>query len=344
MKKLFLTALSIGCITQASYGIDINVGTGTCNGSYVAICSQMDAEVRELVEGDLPDVDLGQYATGIANANSFAYKGMGSDYSDKYDLLMVKVTGGGAFQGDASNPEKAEGIGIGAALTAGVNLDLLPIDKIGFIDLSKLDLSFSVMSYNVDQKQDSTQVNGDIGHFSVMARYQLVDSIDVIPGYMFQWGGVFLHTGLHRQTMDAKIVQSFTDQQVEVSGQSATFQDANATFNIDSTTLTIPVEVSTHLRTLWALTFFGGAGFDIVSGSTDINLTASGNINGGSGGNTYANTINASELNNGDAEATNFRAFGGLQFNLPFVRLTTHFNKGLGNDLMGFNVGAKFLW
>jgi hypothetical protein len=342
MKKLLMSAAL--ALPLAANAVDITVGTGVCNGSYVAICSQMDQEVRDLVEGDLPEVSIGEYGTGLANANSFAYKGLDSDYSDKFTYFMVRGGGGAAVQGEIDNPESAEGIGIGAAVTAGINLDLLPIDKIGPVELNKMDLMVSLMSWDLDETSEDTTIKGDLGHFSVMARYQIMEGQDIVPGYMLEWGGVFLHTGFHRQSFEAKITQSFNDEEVEVSGQTATFNNASATFELETATTTIPVEVSTYLRAGYVFTFFGGAGFDLVNGSTDVSLDAAGNINGGSGGNTYANTISASESDSGDADVSNLRAFGGIQFNVPFVRVTTHFNKGLGNDLFGANVAVKILW
>ena len=344
MKKLLMSAalalpLAANAITITVTPSCGDIGGTTSSGN----CKTMTDEITNSINEDLPSVSLGAYGTGMANSNSFAYKGLDSDYSDKFTYFMVKGGAGAAVQGDMDDAESAEGIGIGAAVTAGINLDLLPIDKIGPVELNKMDLMVSLMSWDLDETSEDTTIKGDLGHFSVMARYQIMEGQDIVPGYMLEWGGVFLHTGFHRQSFEAKITQSFEDEQVEISGgQTATFGDASATFSLETATNTIPVEVSTYLRAAYVFTFFGGAGFDIVSGSTDVDLGASGRIDGDSS--TYYADISASESDSGDADATNFRAFGGIQFNLPFVRVTTHFNKGLGNDLFGANVAVKILW
>lgn len=343
MKKLLIGLVLTLPMTASA--IEVNVGTGVCTGTYTpTICSQMDAEIKQKIDEDLPEVSIGEYGTGMANSNSFAYKGLDSDYSDKFTYFMIRGAGGVSVDGDASDPESASGIGVGAAITAGVNLHLLPVDKIGPIELSKMDLMVSLMSYNLDQDSDQTNIKGDIAHFSVMARYQIIEGKDIFSGYMLEWGGVHLHTGIHRQSFNADITQSFDDEVVEVSGQTATFQNASAKFNLETATTTIPVEVSTYLRAGYVFTFFGGAGFDLVSGSTDVSLKANGDINGNDGGGTYTNTMSASESDSGDADLTNMRAFTGLQVNLPFFRLTAHINKGIGNDLIGVNAGVKILW
>ena len=60
--------------------------------------------------------------------------------------------------------------------------------------------------------------------------------------------------------------------------------------------------------------------------------------------NSYSAKVNASETADGKGKPTNFRGFVGLQVNVPFVRLFVHVNKGLGNDLIGGNVGVKILY
>ncbi len=341
MKKLLLA----GCLlaSVSTYAVTVNVTNVNCGGLGTgATCDALTAELKNAVNKDLPDVSIDKYATGIANANGFAYKGLGSDYSDIFSYFMVRAAGGLAVQGDLDDAESAEGIGIGAALTAGLNLDLLPIDKVGPIDLSKLDVFFSFMSYNVDQDLDESKAEGDISSLGVMARYRILDGIDFIPGSLLSWGGVFVHTGFQRSSFELDLTQSFNDETVSISGgQTASFSNSSAKFNLESTTTTIPVEVSTYLRAGYIFTLFGGAGFDLVTGSTDASLTAGGTASGTAG---YTADISANESDSGDADPTNLRAFGGLQFNIPFVRLALQLNKGLGNDLFGVNFGAKILW
>ncbi|MBD66568.1 MAG: hypothetical protein CME62_15255 [Halobacteriovoraceae bacterium] len=355
MKMTSLVAIALFVFVSGvmpAYSVTITVADPTCTGSYNNVnpetnntfCEDLQNEIRKTAEADLPDVSIGEYGTGVSNANGFAQKGLGSDYSDKFTFFMVRGGAGAAVEGDLEDPESASGFGFGAAVTAGLNLDLLPIDKVGPIELDKMDLFVSFMSYNVDQEDDEFTAEGDLSSFSVMARYQIMDGIDVFPGYMLEWGGVFLHTGIQRSTFKADLSSVFDDQVVDVEGQSATFKNALATFDIETTTTTIPIEVSTYLRTIWALTFYTGAGFDLVSGSTDVSLNADGDVEGGSGGNTFDTTISANESDSGEADATNFRAFGGIQLNIPFVRVYAHINKGLGNDLIGANAGVKILW
>jgi len=336
MKKLFMGALLLGSLSAHASIITVNQTSCTLGPA----CAAADAALQSFVDADLPSVGIGKYATGIANANGFTYAGMGSDYSDDFSLFMVRGAFGGSVSGDLDNPGGADGFGFGAATTVGVNLDLLPVDKIGPIDLSKMDLFVSFMSYSVDQDSGNSSFTGDTSHFGIMARYQLVDTKDILPGYMLEWGGVQLHTGFQRSSFDLNMSTRFDNQTVDIGPETGTFGNAGATFAIESSSTTIPIEVSTFLRAAYVFTFYAGAGFDIVSGSSDVGLVSSGTFTSTN----YSADINAGETGSGDADATNFRAFGGFQFNIPLVRLYAHVNKGLGSDLIGAHFGAKFTW
>lgn len=348
MKKCLLVGSLLLINSIAAYSIEVSVvrRAGCTLGS---VCDDLDAQVKQEIENGLPDASFGDYTTGMANSNSFAQVGLSSDYSDDFDVAAIKLAIGTAFQGDADkiadDPATAEGIGIGAAATFGINLDILPIDKIGFIDLTRMDLFVSLGMLDQNKDEDDLEIDGKINYFSVMGRYRLMDEVDIIPGNLLKWGGVHLHTGIQRSTFDAKFTKSFNDEVVDVGGgQTATITDTAAIFDINTTTTTIPVELSTYIRTIWALTFFGGGGFDFVSGSSKVKLNAVGTASGNGVSSSYISDITASESDSGDADPTNFRAFAGVQLNVPFVRLFLQANKGLGSDLNGLNFGAKILW
>lgn len=343
--------LAVGAVLCAfsfnSYAIKVSANYTNCSGPLTpAQCNSLDREIENEINSGLPDVAIDKYGSGMANSNSFAQKGLGSDYGDRFSWGLIKLAVGTAIQGDTSkladNPESAEGLGIGAAATFGLNLDVLPVDKIGFLDLSKMDIFVSVGSYNSNSDSDGTESDLDIKSFSVMGRYQIIDTVDILPGNMLQWGGVSLHTGIHRSSMNGKLTQFFNDVDVQASGQTATISNTAATLKLDASTTTIPVEVSTYLRTVWALTFFGGAGFDFVTGDAEVSLDANGTAATGDGN--YTTSITGSDRGAGDADPTNLRAFAGFQVNIPFVRLYTQVNKGLGNDLIGVNAGLTVLW
>ena len=356
MKKLLL-GMAVALAANA-YGVTINLtnincgNTGTDETDPSDPCYDLTQEINSAINEDIPSVSMSEYATGIANSTSFAYKGMTSDYSDNYDLFMVRGMVGLAAEGDIEDLDNTtKGVGIGAAATVGVNLDVLPIDKVGPVELSKLDVMFSIMSQKIDNDMIETlsgttmdqDVDVDVSSFALMLRYRLIDEISFFPGSLLTWGGVHLHTGFHYASFEGTMSDNFEDQTVDSGSATASLSGILAKFDIKSSTMTIPVEVSTYLRAGYVFTLFGGAGFDLVSGSTDVSLDAGGTISGTNGA-TYSADANANESDSGDADPTNFRAFGGIQINLPVVRLTIQANKGLGNDLFGVATGVKIDW
>lgn len=339
MKKLMMGLIISGMACNA-FAVSVTVTNTTCSIG-ASNCDALDAEIRNAIGEDLPDASIGAYGEGTANAGAFAQRGLTSDYSDKFDIVAVKGGFGLAVSGDMDAPETADGIGLGGAASIGLNLGILPVEKVGPVELDKMDVFISFLSQNMDQTSTDTTISGDISSFGLMARYHILEGKDFVPGNMLSWGGVYIHTGIQRSSLEASVTSSFDNVEVDTGSNTATIEDTTAGFSFESSNTSIPFEVSTYLRTVWAFTFFGGLGFDyILSGSTDVDLNASGTATGTG----YGANISASESDSADATATNFRAFGGLQLNLPFVRFTAHLNKGLGSDLMGFNAGIKILY
>jgi hypothetical protein len=342
MKNLIMGML-LSTLPLSAFAVNINVTKAAgCDGALSApICDGLVSEINTLVSADTPDVNIDKYAAGMANANAFAMKGQNSDYAENFTHFVFKPSFGVALDGDMDKPENAAGVGLGGALTVGLNLDMLPVDKIGSIEMKDLDLFISFMNYDVDQTQDDTTFAGELSSFGIFARYRFMEGKDIFPGYMMEWGGIHLHTGVQRSKMGIKLTQSFKDQTVTSGGTTAQFGDSSAVFNIDTTTTSIPLEISTYMRMLYVFTLYTGFGLDYNIGDGEVGLNASGAVSSGA---TEVATIAASETGTGDAQATNFRGFLGLQFNVPFVRLYVHVNKGLGNDLFGANFGAKIAY
>jgi hypothetical protein len=344
MKKLWMMGiLGLGFVMQA-HAITINVNrTDSGCGATEAICVALHDALRTELNKDTPDVGVGKYADGVADATGFAMKGQTSDYAENFNYFVLKPSFGVGVRGDMNDAQSADGFGLGGALTVGLNLNLLPVEKIGPVELKKLDLFISFMNYNVDQNQDKSSFKGELSSFAILGRYRIMDGKDILPGYMLEWGGLHLHTGFQRNKMAMKLTQGFDGTTVDVDTGSGTgsvsLDGVSATFDLDSTVTSIPVEVSTYLRMLYVFTLYGGLGFDYTIGKSDIGVTANGSVNDGTSG--YGATIDADESGDGKAKATNFRSFAGIQFNVPFVRVYAQMNKGLGSDLVGANFGIK---
>lgn len=348
MKKLLLgMALTLPMVTHAGV-ITLNFNQANCETSLgggagaTTVCNQINSELDAAINQDLPDTNFDDYAGGISNGMAVAGAGA-TDYSDKFEYFVIKPSfGAGVAAEDISNPESAGGAGFSGNLVFGLNMNLIPVDKIGFIEMKKLDVFLNVFSYALDLDAGDGTFKGDIGSFGVHARYQLVEGTDLFLG---EWGGVFLHTGFQRTTMDLSFstpIDIGTD--IDVSGETANVNNANAAFGIESAVTTIPIEASTYFRFLYVFTAFGGLGMDISTGTTDVNLDSSGDLLLTSRGNADLGDIVLDDTSSGGPNSFGLRAFAGLQLNLPFVRLYGQFQKPLGQDAVGTNFGLKLLW
>ena len=347
MKKL-LFALAPFALAMNAFAapITVTVDSGACTGTGLsaAQCTQLQTELQSEVEDTSTSVSIDKYATGTANALAVASKGKNSDYADIFSVAVVNAGAGVGLSGDASNPEGADGVALSTGVTVGVHMGLLPIKKIGFIEMDKLDLFGSFLG--IDQKQDSddSELDTEVSNFGFMARYQLLEGADFVPGYMVEWGGVHVHVGFYKSTMKLTYTQQMDDVSSTVGGQTATFTNSTGTFTIDTEVTSIPIEISTYVRLAYLFTLYGGFGVDINSGSSDVGVSASGDIFIGAtdiGG--IANNPAETE-GDGSPEGLDYRAFAGIQFNIPFLRLYLQGQKGLGSDTFAMNFGAKILY
>lgn len=357
MKKLLITAaLALPVISQAGI-IQLDFNQTACETAVLAsvgnnaaaattACNQLNSELDSAINQDLPDTDLSGYAKGISNASSVAGSGT-SDYSDKFEYFVIKPSFGLGVAADSfSAPETSAGVGFTGNLVFGINLNLLPVDKLGPVEFKKMDLFVNYFSYNLDYDMGDGAFAGDLNSFGIMARYHIFEPEEGWNEGLFQWAGLFVHTGF--QTSSAKLEFSTP---IELgadistpSGQTGNVQNAQVAFSIENSITRIPVEVSTYAKVLYAFTIFGGLGFDIASGNTDIDLNSSGNLMLTSPNTANIGTLTMDESNSGEPEATNFRAFFGSQLNLPFFRLYGQMQKPLGQDSIGTNFGLKIIW
>jgi hypothetical protein len=341
MKNLLLGLAFVIPMTASALTITVNRTQCSGGGITPTICDGLDQEVRDELNKELPDISIDSYAEGVSNSTSFAAQGQGSDYSDQFDLFTVRTSVGLAVQGDFSDQDSApEGIGVATSATVGLNLDVLPVDKIGPINLDQFDSFFSISSQSVETDSDVTSIKVDVSSIGAHIRWRFIEPTSFAPFHLLEWGGVQIHTGIVKNSMEIDVTSDFEDQEVESGGQTATFGNSSANVNIESNATTIPIELSTNFRVGYVLTLYTGVGADIVSSDTDISINASGTVSNAN----YAASISADESGSGEGELLNSRFFLGAQVNIPIFRVYFHANKGLGNDLVGFNTGLKIAW
>lgn len=349
MYRKVLTGFICSAFSCASYAnlININFNSAACVGatSSAAICTQLENEITETLEDQTPDVpNADKYAEGTAKATAIASKGLTSDYADKFEIASLNIAPVSVgLRGDLSNPEAAEGVALQAGMTLGLNMGILPVEKLGPIEMKKLDLFATFVGIDREQDVDDLTFDAEVNYFGLMARYHLVEESDILPGYLVQWGGVYIHTGLYMSKMKMSVTQDLDDIKETVAPFEVELRNTTASFDIDSNVTSIPIEISTSIRLLYVLTFYTGAGVDFNSGDAEIDVAAQGDGYIVSP-ETDVLDISANLSGDGDVQSLTYRAFAGVQFNIPFVRVYVHAQKEFATNSLAATLGAKILY
>lgn len=353
MKKLLVLALML--TSTASFAQLLKVKLN-CTGSYATFCDDIESQFQDQINGqDVPEAPIGKFADQMANAISISTAGQGSDYANLFDIFVVSINpiavGADVDMSNIDNAKSA-GVALSPSMTVGINLDVLPIDKVAGVELKNFDVFFNYFSQKNDKMidQDGTTVGGEISNFGAHIRYKWIAPKSALGG-LFQWNGVQVHTGYRfaKNKLSAAYNLGTTDPVgIDMNGNGTNDVNLNltnaiTTASIKSTSHTIPVEISTAARALYLFTFYTGAGFDYnIKSTSEIDVNASGSIASNKGD--VTGTIIANQGADGKGSATNFRGFFGVQTNIWMLKLGAQVQKSLSNDTLAVNVGAKIAW
>lgn len=348
MKKLLaITTLGLSLSAQAGL-ITLNFDQAACVTALSTeltpelICSQINQGLDEAINQDFPDTDFSGFTQDTANSLAIAGSAV-SDYSDNFSYFVLKPSFGAAFSvSDTNGSASSVGAGFSGNLLIGFNLKNIG-GNLGFIDLSRTDLFINYFNLNLDQNIGDGSFGGSTSALGIYARYLLVTG----GGYdsAFEWGGIYLHTGIQKTNSKLNFTLPINlDAGVTVQGETGNIQNASFAFELDSDLTSVPVEVSTYINFLYAFTLYGGLGFDLHMGSTDMNIISKGDLILESRGNADLGDIGYDNLNNASPESGKLRSFVGAQLNLPYVRLYGQVQAPMGSNTIAFGGGAKIVW
>lgn len=330
----------------------------TPNGAFPpAALAGVQAEIDEIeadINKDLPGAGTpDRLMEGIAGSSVMAGKGIGSDYASNMEVFLI---GGGVGVGaDLEKNKEAKTDLSGAAAAVGVivgtNLTWMDTQKILGLETNRLNVYMNFLTY--DYEYDKKQTTADIA----LKSYGIHFSYDWIKGSgskLLGWGGVKLHTGYEYNNMQVRATHRITESLNTTQGAETYSSSISAIpiANIDATSHSIPLEISSSVQLLYVLSLYGGLGLDynvasakgngdLNSGDSDVNCT-----NGVCGGGMSVGTISAEANINGTGEADPFffRGFAGVQINLPFIRIFGQVDKSFGNELIGGTAGVRFVY
>jgi hypothetical protein len=345
-KSILVLTFFVLLITSAQAQIfKLNAsGSLASNATVVAELQKIQNEIN----ADLPaNTNMDRFMTGMANSSVYSGKGVATDYVTDFSLFTVGLgVGVGAdMEKDSTTDSDFSGLGFQGALQFGLNMGILPVEKIGKIEMERLNLMFNMMKYDYEDTAGGID-NAGIKSFGVMASYKWKDGKGTRAA---GWGGVKLHTGYQYNSIDFNFSQALNEAfNVNLGGgvnpQGTITGKPSA--GLEVATHSIPLEISTDVRFLYILSLYGGLGVDYSWGEAKAKVGLNANsvdLCAGvvCGGDSLSISPTANINGNGKADAFGSRAFLGLQVNVPFVRIYVQGNKNLSNEMVSGAAGVR---
>jgi hypothetical protein len=343
-------------IRVTDYGV-----TCTAGALEQAFCDYVDTELAEVeaqVNKDLPSGTPTRLMKGMADSSVMAGKGIGTDYASNMDVFLI---GAGAGVGadlhkDKTTDSDLSGAAIAPGLILGMNLSWMDSKRLLGMDTDRLNLYFNFMNYNFEHKINDKPGERSDAELDMMAlgvhfRY---DWIKGRGNKLLGWGGVKFSFGYEYNKNDISFRSEINENadQFDQAGQDYTGTiTGRPEAQIDTTTHSIPLALSTDVQLLYFLSLYTGLGVDYnwgeSKGSGDLNGSTSSITCTGAGCPTNPTIQLKPEADiNASGKPTPFtaRGFLGVQFNIPFVRVFVQADKSLGNDLVSATAGVRFVY
>lgn len=303
----------------------------------LALTGLLVAPLGAVTLNDVPRVSAALQKT--AQAQALATKGHGVSYFTQPEILVLGVNAGVAWDAPGKSYDEIKGIlsagddrlldiGIGLqfSLMAGLNLGYFKsLPQLGVFDPKRLTIYASFGAFDFARTLAVKDFTAQSKMFGGHLQYKLF-GVRPLGANLLQWGGVDLMTGIETAAN--------------------TFTQPSTSSELKATSFSVPVEASSSVRFLYALSLFGGLGLDFNSSqakfTTKIPLGLPANLS--SFGN-FLPTIERSDSGRG----TEFRLFAGAAVNLIPLKQTNvlsvfaQINYALSGVAGGF-VGVRAGW
>ena len=360
--KLLLIMLFILPMYSWARPIEVNVRDYGWITSFPVIRDTLDFYLQGIendLNDDQPVLDPKRINYGTANSTVLASKGLGTDYANDPQRYIISVGVGAAWDEERNVALKDEVSGVGAAssVSVGVRMDHLvktnifgldPKRIMGFVNLGAIKHSETLPGRDIDIAGDISAQNLGI-HF----RYDLIDKRG---SDFFGWGGVKLHVGYELNRNEVDLATTLDEPiSLDTGGQGVLGGrlTGTPTFEVETLTHSFPLEASTSLLFLNIFTLYGGLGADVNFGESEGKGNTKGNFNtiactsGACVGETVLPQLEVQANFDAYAEVRNitFRAFSGLQLDLPFgLHAYGQAEQMLGTKVLGLSTGLKYTY
>lgn len=225
------------------------------------------------------------------------------------------------------------GVNAQIAFQAGMNCSFL-------VDDLYLGVKFGSIKFNQEYNDDSDEFKFNSFTLGLLANYRLIDEKSIGLG-MLKWRGISLGSGLIYQSSKTRYNMDI-DSVSASSGGANLSVDPDFEFEIKTKTLSVPLELTTAFRLLWALNMHVGVGADLqLIGKSDMSLGLDGKVSV-TGISATSGTLRAKEDVNEKAKIVSPKIMFGLGAGfgdslIVDVPFTYYFNDGIS---VGISIGT----
>ena len=360
---LFTLALGLYATPSSAQIFDLKItdygGLETVPG-FAAFKSSIDAQIQDqenTINKDFPSGTPDRLMEGMANSSVMAAKGIGTDYASNMDVFLIGAgIGVGADLAKPSGTDsKISGVGVAPGLVVGFNLGFIDTNSLLGMDPKRLNIYFNFMSYNLTKNFDDGGKKSEAGldtlSFGSHIRYNWIRPKG---NRLLGWGGVKLTTGFeyNKTEISFKTNINETFNQTTSNGEVVTGPlTGSPEASILASTTSIPLAISTDVQILYFVSLYTGAGVDFnmgtAKGKGNLNasptqLNCTNGICGGGAGRDLTVQLKGNLDTSAKVNPFLYRAFAGVQLNLPWTRIFVQVDKSLSNELIGATAGLRF--
>ena len=354
MNRVFARAIVVVALAWAA---PANAGTVTVDleaTDAAQFAAAMGISIEEL-ESQLTDeinevynvLRAEDYMRALADAQAFSSRGLGVDYASNPKLLSIGVTANATVGfGDEGFDEPQSdqpivNLATNISIMAGINLNVL--NKPRFKDVIIYVNAFSYKANITDE------IEARMTNIGAHVQYKFFRREDRLRHGIFQWGGIDVTGGIEYAQMGISLERDELGSDLGVDGSTTesnvTF-DGRGTFDIDTKTVTLPIEASTNVRLLTLLSLFGGLGIDLQMGGNDMKVQLDGTLTGedpSGGADIEIGTAHVEIDESSGPSRGKLRFFGGAQLNAWRLKVFIQLNVA-PDRAVGFTFGSRVAW
>jgi hypothetical protein len=339
MRVILVLAILVIPATGSAQEIEVTLdprARALLGSRFTVVEQTLEAEFEQQTQALVGEADLGEFLDLAANAQALVHKSLGNDYASGADGFIVGASIGAAIDpgGRALSVATPEEEG---AVPAGAGAQLTLMLGYNFFDLGLPELT--VFAHGMGAPISFSELEGSFYNFGASAQYRVLAPRGT---KWLEWGGLHLTSGIEVSRMRLTVAAAdMLDFDTTVGGVRIR-GDSEGRLTLVQNAVSIPLEVTTAVTTLYVLSFYAGLGADLNFGAARLGLDVDTTVT--AGGESGSGSAEASLVDEGDPDRVMFRLLGGAQANLGPVRLFGHVNFVPKDATLSLAAGAKVVF